>query len=81
MLLVLAGPYDAAGGYASMVPWVVGMGLCGVAWNLCFSSGTVMLSTCYRPEDAARVQGANDFVIFAIAGAGSFGSGFLFRAS
>ena len=81
MLLVLAGPYDAAGGYSSMVPWVVGMGLCGVAWNLCFSSGTVMLSTCYRPEDAARVQGANDFVIFAIAGAGSFGSGFLFRAA
>ena len=27
------------------------------------------------------MQGANDFVIFAIAGAGSFGSGFLFRAA
>jgi len=64
---------------ASFAPWCAGMALCGLAWNLCFSAGTVMLSSCYEPEDAARVQGANDFVIFAVAGAGSFGSGYIYK--
>ena len=57
------------------------MALCGLGWNLCFSSGTVMLASCYPPEAAARVQGANDFIIFAIAGMGSFGSGYIYELS
>ncbi|KAL1515596.1 hypothetical protein AB1Y20_002216 [Prymnesium parvum] len=57
--------------------FIVGMAFCGVAWNLCFSSGTVLLSSCYTPQDAPRVQGANDFVIFFLAGSGSFCSGYI----
>eukprot|EP00322_Chrysochromulina_rotalis_P014436 CAMPEP_0115827524 /NCGR_PEP_ID=MMETSP0287-20121206/90_1 /TAXON_ID=412157 /ORGANISM="Chrysochromulina rotalis, Strain UIO044" /LENGTH=411 /DNA_ID=CAMNT_0003280687 /DNA_START=11 /DNA_END=1246 /DNA_ORIENTATION=- len=68
-------------GTVTMISWAAGMALCGLAWNLCFSSGTVMLATCYAPEDAARVQGANDFVIFAIAGIGSFGSGYIYKSA
>ena len=69
------------GNAISMALWVVGMALCGLGWNLCFSSGTVMLASCYPPEAAARVQGANDFIIFAIAGIGSFGSGYIYDLS
>lgn len=62
----------------AFVNFVVGMALCGVSWNLCFSSGTLMLSSCYTAADAPRVQGANDFIIFFIAGSGSFASGYVY---
>ena len=58
--------------------FVVGMALCGVSWNLCFSSGTLLLASCYTPADAPRVQGANDFIIFFVAGSGSFASGYVY---
>ena len=64
-----------AGG--GLVNFIVGMGVCGFGWNLTFSSGTVLLASCYAPQDAPRVQGANDFIIFFIAGAGSLGSGYI----
>ena len=50
----------------------------GKTWNLCFSSGTVLLTSCYEPRDAVRVQGVNDLVIFGVAGVGSFASGYVF---
>ena len=62
----------------AFVNFVVGMALCGVSWNLCFSSGTLMLSSCYTATDAPRVQGANDFIIFFVAGSGSFASGYVY---
>ena len=59
--------------------FAAGMGLCGLAWNLLFSSGTILLTTLYRPEDAIRIQGANDVVIFGVAGLGSCASGPLYE--
>lgn len=57
-----------------------GMALVGVAWNMLFTSATVLLTSCYAPNDALRVQGLNDFIIFGCAGVGSFASGFVYDA-
>ena len=62
-----------------LLNFVAGMALCGLAWNLLFSSGTILLTTLYRPEDAIRIQGANDVVIFGVAGLGSCASGPLYE--
>ena len=50
------------------------------AWNICFTSGTVLLTACYEKKDALRVQGINDLVIFGVAGAGSLASGYAYTA-
>ena len=66
-------------GAPTLLAFAAGMGLCGLAWNLLFSSGTILLTTLYRPEDAIRIQGANDVVIFGVAGLGSCASGPLYE--
>lgn len=58
--------------------YILGMMLIGVGWNLSFSSGTVMLTGCYKPCDATRVQAINDFILFSVASASSLASGALF---
>ncbi|KAJ1445684.1 major facilitator superfamily domain-containing protein [Pelagophyceae sp. CCMP2097] len=60
--------------------YCAGMVLCGLAWHLCFSSATVMLTTCYTPAEAPEVQGLNDFIIFGCAGCGSLASGYVYAA-
>jgi hypothetical protein len=65
-----------------------GMILLGIAWNLSFSAGTVMLTSCYavspspshlsQPHEAADVQAINDFILFTVAGGGSLVSGVLY---
>ncbi|MEL7100669.1 MAG: MFS transporter [Pseudomonadota bacterium] len=44
--------------------------LLGIGWNFGFIAGTAMLQAAAGPEDAARLQGANDTVL-AIAGSGA----------
>ena len=73
-----AGSSSSSGPPALSRFWI-GMFLCGLAWNLLFSSGTIILTRLYRPEDAIRVQGANDILIFGIAGLGSCVSGVLYE--
>ena len=60
--------------------FIVGMALCGIAWNLCFSSGTVLLTTCYTSDESLMVQAVNDLIIFGLAGSGSFASGYIYAA-
>jgi MFS family permease len=50
----------------------------GVGWNLLYVAGTTLLTTTYRPEEKAKVQGANDFLIFATMAVSSFLSGLIF---
>ena len=50
--------------------FTAGMMLVGLAWNFLFSSATVLLTSCYEPCDAIRVQGINDVFIFGLAGCG-----------
>jgi MFS family permease len=49
--------------------------LLGVGWNFSFIGATAMLTDSYRPEERARVQSANDFIVFGVVAAASFSSG------
>lgn len=47
----------------------------GIGWNLGFSGASTMVMETHRPEDSARVQSFNDFLIFGSVMIGSFASG------
>ncbi|KAB2919409.1 MAG: MFS transporter [Hyphomicrobiaceae bacterium] len=49
--------------------------LLGVGWNLGFIGASAMVLECHRPEERARVQSFNDFVVFGTMAIGSFLSG------
>ena len=42
-----------------------------------FIGGTALLTETYRPEEKAKAQGSNDFVVFAVQGVSSLSSGLL----
>lgn len=54
--------------------------LLGVGWNFGFIGATAMVTETYRPEERAKVQGANDFIVFGVVGFASFMSGKLLAA-
>ena len=58
-----------------------GMALCGVGWNLCFASATLLLDTTYTEGESTRVQAFNDFVVLFSAAGGSLGSGYVYHSS
>ncbi len=37
----------------------------GLGWNFCYVGGTALLTTTYRPEERAKVQGTHDFLVYA----------------
>jgi MFS family permease len=49
----------------------------GVGWNFMFIGGTTLLTEAARPEERAKVQAANDFLVFTMVAAASFSSGAL----
>jgi MFS family permease len=49
----------------------------GVGWNLLYVGGTTLLTETYQPEERAKVQGANDFLIFAMMAVSSFFAGLI----
>ncbi|MRR50025.1 MAG: MFS transporter [Rhodocyclaceae bacterium] len=51
--------------------------LLGIGWNFLFLGGTTLLTETYRPEERAKVQGSNDFIIFTVQGITSLSSGLL----
>ena len=51
--------------------------LLGIGWNFMFIGGTSLLSETYRPEESAKAQAFNDFVVFTIAAISSFSAGAL----
>jgi len=51
--------------------------LLGVGWNFGFIGATAMLTETYRPEEAPKVQAANDFILFGFVAAASLSSGFV----
>jgi predicted MFS family arabinose efflux permease len=51
--------------------------LLGVGWNFLYIGGTMLLTETYRPEEKAKVQGSNDFLVFAVQGVTSLSSGAL----
>jgi MFS family permease len=75
LLLLVAVVVDLEGlGFAN---FLVGLALVGLGWNFLFIGGTTLLTEGYRPEERAKVQGLNDFLIFGTVAAGSFASGAL----
>jgi MFS family permease len=54
--------------------------LLGLGWNFGFIGATALVTDCYRPEERAKVQAANDFLIFGSVAAASFSSGKLLNA-
>ena len=55
----------------------IALGLLGVGWNFGFIGATALLAGAHRPEERARVQGLNDFLVFGLVTVASFGSGAL----
>jgi MFS family permease len=49
--------------------------LLGVGWNFMYVGGTTLLTEGYRPEERAKAQALNEFVLFALIATASFGSG------
>jgi MFS family permease len=47
----------------------------GIGWNLSFIGATALVTECYRPEERAKVQAANDFLVFGSVAIASFSSG------
>ncbi len=49
--------------------------LLGIGWNFGFIGATAMLTDCYRPEEKAKAQGANDVILFSMVAFASLMSG------
>ena len=64
---------------ASRARFMSGMALCGVGWNLSFSSATLLLDATCSHESATTMQAANDFVVFVVSAVGSLGSGYVYE--
>jgi MFS family permease len=47
----------------------------GIGWNFGFTGASAMVLETHRPEERARVQSANDFIVFGAVAVGSFLSG------
>ncbi|HEX6993670.1 MAG TPA: MFS transporter [Gammaproteobacteria bacterium] len=52
----------------------------GIGWNFSFIGATSLLGSAHTPAEQAKVQGLNDFLVFALVAVGSFGSGALLDA-
>lgn len=49
----------------------------GVGWNFLFIGGTTLLTETYRPEERAKTQALNDFLVFSTSSMASFSAGAL----
>ena len=52
----------------------------GVGWNFGFVGATSLLASAHSPEEQAKVQGLNDFLVFGLVAFASFSSGALLNA-
>jgi len=59
--------------------WVA-LVLLGLGWNFMFIGGTTLLTECYRPEERAKVQALNEFMVFGTVACTALLSGALFNA-
>lgn len=51
--------------------------LLGLSWNFMFIGGTTLLTTTYKPSEAAKVQGLNDFLVFGTVATASLSAGII----
>jgi MFS family permease len=76
-LLMLAGCGAVALTGVQIEQFYAALILLGLGWNFGFIGATAMLSAAHAPEERARVQGLNDFLVFGLVAVASFSSGAL----
>lgn len=59
----------------TLANFYIALVLLGIGWNFGFIGATAMLTDTYRPEEKAKAQGANDFLLFGSVAFASFMSG------
>lgn len=64
----------------SFMHYMISLILLGIGWNFMFVGGTTLLTQTYTPEEKAKVQGLNEFMVFSMAGCGAFLSGYLVKS-
>lgn len=77
LLIIIAAAINLHG--ITTLHFDISMVLLGVGWNFGFIASTTLLSQAYRPEEAARVQGLNEQVVFGIMAVASIASGLLLQ--
>lgn len=62
-----------------MTQWHFLIALCllGVGWNFMFISATQMVSETYQPNERAKAQASNEFLVFSMVAVSSLGAGWL----
>lgn len=73
VLLVVAALINLNG--ITLSHFSVALFLLGVGWNFMFVGGTTLLTEAYKPNERAKTQAINDFIVFGSVAAGSFMSG------
>ena len=76
-LVCLAGCAVVALSGVEIERFYIALILVGLGWNFGFIGGTAMLTDCHTSEERAKVQAANDVIVFGAAALASFGSGAL----
>ncbi|MDD9909784.1 MAG: MFS transporter [Ahrensia sp.] len=74
-LLILAACAIVGLSGISLAHFYIALILLGIGWNFGFIGATAMLTDTYRPEEKAKAQGTNDFILFGMVAFGSFMSG------
>lgn len=80
-LLILAGSGAVALTGVELENFFIALSLLGFGWNFGFIGATTMLTSAHRPEERGRMQGLNDFIVFAGVTMASFSSGGLMNCS
>lgn len=78
LALIAAAAITALTG-TSVLHFNIALILLGVGWNFGFIGATSLLTESYRPEEAARVQGLNEQLVFGCMAIASIGSGLLLQ--
>jgi MFS family permease len=79
VILAAAGAVGLAG--VSLGHFTLALVLLGLGWTFGFIGATAMLGTAHTPEERGRVQGMNDFAVFALVALASLASGGLMNCS
>jgi MFS family permease len=78
VLLLAAALIDLSG--LTVVHFSVALMLLGLGWNFLFVGATTLVTTTYRPEEKARVQALNDFLVFGSVGTAALLAGIIHEA-
>ena len=79
-LLLLASCGVVALSGIDLAQFYIALILLGIGWNFAFIGATSLLASAHTPEEQAKVQGLNDFLVFGLVSVASFSSGALLNA-